>query len=655
MRQPGLLLYDSSLFGEEQEVYDFLFTLLKASAGYILVGTDTEGKIRLWNQGARLRYGYKPEEVVGKQDVSLLFVPEEVKKGKRKEIKAAISRDGKWEGLFNQRRRNGEVFITQSTILPWLNSSGQIRGYLFLAKDLSAEIRLTEELKAKEFYNRSLLEANIDALVTTNPLGVITDLNKQMSALTGYARTELISCPFKQCFVHPEEADKAVQTTLREGMLRNCELTVLTKDGQKIPVSCNISISFDVDGKVAGVLASVRNITNQKNLEQQLRDQQYYTRSLVESNIDALITTDPVGYITDVNQQMEKLTGLLRDELIGTHFKNYFTDAARAEEGIRLVLQKGKVIDYELTACAKDGTKKVVSYNATTFADRNGKLQGVFAAARDVTERKIFEQALQEKNAELEKANRTKDRFLANISHELRTPLNAIIGFTSTLLMKLPGPLTADQETQLQSILLSAQHLLALIDDLLDLVRIQSGKVQFNPETISCRTLIKEVLSTLLPLAERKQLKLECSLPEEEVLIFTDRRALSQILLNLVGNGIKFTEEGRVWVELVQERSGEIFWIRINVKDTGIGIKREDQEKIFESFTQLNEGGYSRDGVGLGLSLSKELTRLLGGQLFIESEYGKGSAFTLVLPESLPDEQASQGAEACLRPAEVQG
>ena len=154
MRQPGLLLYDSSLFGEEQEVYDFLFTLLKASAGYILVGTDTEGKIRLWNQGARLRYGYKPEEVVGKQDVSLLFVPEEVKKGKRKEIKAAISRDGKWEGLFNQRRRNGEVFITQSTILPWLNSSGQIRVISF-SQGSSAEIRLTEELKAKEFYNRS--------------------------------------------------------------------------------------------------------------------------------------------------------------------------------------------------------------------------------------------------------------------------------------------------------------------------------------------------------------------------------------------------------------------------------------------------------------------------------------------------------------------
>src|SRR5205807_10456941 len=193
-------------------------------------------------------------------------------------------------------------------------------------------------------------------------------------------------------------------------------------------------------------------ITAQKQLEQQLRDSQVYTRSLIESNIDALMTTDPLGVITDVNEQMESLTGAAREELIGSPFKQYFTDSDQADNGIRSALHEGKVQNYELTARSKTGVEIVVSYNASTFYDRDGKLQGVFAAARDVTDRKRFEQTLQEKNVELENANLAKDRFLASMSHELRTPLNAIIGFTGTLLMKLPGPLTEEQEQQLSTV-----------------------------------------------------------------------------------------------------------------------------------------------------------------------------------------------------------
>lgn len=178
----------------------------------------------------------------------------------------------------------------------------------------------------------------------------------------------------------------------------------------------------------------------QMKLDQRLRDQQFYTRSLIESNIDALMTTDPAGITTDVNKQMEALTGCTRDELIVAPFKSYFTDPARAEAGIKLVLNDKKVTDYELTACARDGKKTVVSYNATTFYDRDRTLQGVFAAARDVTERKRFEQALQETNVEMEsaksaaeKANLAKSDFLSGMSHELRSPLNAILGFAQLM------------------------------------------------------------------------------------------------------------------------------------------------------------------------------------------------------------------------------
>jgi PAS domain S-box-containing protein len=395
-------------------------------------------------------------------------------------------------------------------------------------------------------------------------------------------------------------------------------------------VSFNAGVFADASGTPLGILAAARDITAQKGLERQLRDSQSYTRSLIESNIDALMTTDPLGIITDVNQQMEALTGWSREELIGSPFKEYFTDPNRAEQGIRLVLQKGRVTNYELTARSKDRLETVVSYNATTFNDQSGKLQGVFAAARDVTERKRFEQTLQEKNLELENANFAKDRFLASMSHELRTPLNAILGFTGTLLMRLPGPLTEDQEKQLKTIRGSANHQLSLINDLLDLAKIESGKVELQFEPVSSREVIEDLASTLGPLAEGKGLVFETHLRSGNVVMPTDRRALSQILINLVNNAIKFTEKGSVAIEHKHRQVNGHRTVEFTVVDTGIGIKPEGQAKLFQAFEQVDPSRRS-EGTGLGLHLSQKLAALLGGHIEFQSEYGKGSRFSLMI------------------------
>ena len=256
--------------------------------------------------------------------------------------------------------------------------------------------------------------------------------------------------------------------------------------------------------------------------------------------------------------------------------------------------------------------------------------------------RKKFEQTLRQKNIELEEKNLelgralvAKDDFLAGMSHELRTPLNAIIGFTGTLLMKLPGPLNEEQAKQLRTVRSSAKHLLSLINDLLDLAKIGSGKITLHIEPVVCQTLVDEVYTTLLPLANKKGLTFTVKTPEKELILNTDQRALRQILLNLTSNAIKFTESGEVALILDSCDYGGHVCTQFSVHDTGVGIAPEDQEKLFEPFARARQyNPRRREGAGLGLHLSQKLAALLKGEIQFKSEYGKGSTFTLSLVAS---------------------
>ena len=238
-----------------------------------------------------------------------------------------------------------------------------------------------------------------------------------------------------------------------------------------------------------------------------------------------------------------------------------------------------------------------------------------------------------EKNLQLEESSRIKSEFVANMSHELRTPLNAILGFTGTLLMGLPGPLTSEQDKQLRTVQASARHLLSLINDLLDVEKIESGKLDIKREEVVLQTAIREVFETLEPLAAQKKLDLRITMPQAPILIHTDRRALSQIIINLLNNAIKFTEAGQDSVRLSRRRTGTFGTVEVVISDSGIGILPERQSHLFRAFTQLDASSTRRfDGTGLGLYLSQRLAGLVGGELRCKSVFGKGSVFTLALP-----------------------
>jgi PAS domain S-box-containing protein len=280
--------------------------------------------------------------------------------------------------------------------------------------------------------------------------------------------------------------------------------------------------------------------------------------------------------------------------------------------------------------------------------DLAGKAVGVLLISKDITEetriaRELVDSQLEREaaveelrmtNLELARANAAKDRFLASMSHELRTPLNAIIGYAGVQLMGLVGPLTADQRTQMQSIEASGNHLLSLINGLLDLAKIAAGKVDVSCELVDCADLLDEVVLAMTPLAGEKGLALIAIAPPPGFTLESDRRMLSQILLNLAGNAIKFTQHGQVTISIASQAEGGM--VRFAVQDTGIGISAGELARVFDAFEQIDGGAIDHpQGTGLGLHISQRLALLLGGHLDVESEPGQGSTFWLDVPREV--------------------
>lgn len=522
-----------------------------------------------------------------------------------------------------------------------LDVSGHVIGSIASMHDCSERMDLLEQLKEAEGDSHCLIDASSHPIAIVNLELEIVDVNDAMAQLFGYDHRTIIGSRFDSHFCEPNRVEDFARGIIIRMEAGDSEAVICRKDGTLTSVNISLSVLYDLAGIPKGIMVTTRDNSQVRALEAALLEAQSYNRLLLESNVDALMTTDLLGRITDLNNQTEVLTGLTRKELVGRNFKDCFIDPKPAAEAIRRVLFERRLTDYELAMETPHGNV-ILSYCATTYSDSSGVMRGIFVSAHDITEQRRLKDELEARNIELRsqnervlEANRHKSHFLASMSHELRTPLNSIIGFSDYLASQPNSRFSPEEKEFLEDIRNSGNHLLELINDVLDVSKIEAGKMDLHPEPFSPKEAIVEVCSAVKLMSGVKGLVVSSSVSPELGEVSIDPLRFKQILYNLLSNAVKFSmSDGRIEI---RAESLDESWFRLEVVDTGIGISHENYPRLFQEFEQLESGSDPHyGGTGLGLVLTKRLVELHGGTIGVRSEVGQGTTVEVVLPAHLP-------------------
>jgi len=613
-------------------------TLLKAgalqnaifnSANFSSIATDAKGVIQIFNVGAERMLGYKAVEVVNKITPADISDPQElIARARALSVELATPITQGFEALVFKAsrgiediyeltyiRKDGSRFPAVVSVTALRDAQNAIIGYLLIGTDNTARKQAEEALLKAGALQRAIFNSANFSSIATDAKGVIQIFNVGAERMLGYTAAEVMNkitpadiSDSQEVIARAKELSVELGTPITPGFEALVfkasrgiediyELTYIRKDGSRFPAVVSVTALRDAQDVIIGYLLigtdnTARKLVEaeQKKLDQRLRDQQFYTRSLIESNIDALMTTDPYGIITDVNKQMEALTGCTRDELIGAPFKDYFTDPERAEAGIKRVLSEKKVTDYELTARTRDGKETVVSYNATTFYDRGRTLQGVFAAARDVTERK------QRESDALSLTN--------EISHRIKNNLQVIVGLIAYEAKWTAAPCVQGYKTM--------QARIGAIAQLYDLISQTS-----RGRTVAVDAYLREIAKTMSASLLGNTSGINIEVEAEPVEIDPDRAVPFGLLVNeLTTNAIKHAfPHGSGHIRLCVEQIGD--QIELVVSDDGVGMKDKDLAKSPEK--------RGSDYVAI-------FVRQLGGAIVPSKQEPKGTTVRIRLP-----------------------
>ena len=614
----------------EQKLREQAALLDLAHDAILLRGMD--GRILFWSRGAVDLYGWSAEEILDKVAHTLLRTEFPIS---LEALQTSIQTTREWEGELKHICRDGSAIVVASRWSLLRDEQGEPVAIMEINRDITDRKQAEEALRKASHYTRSLIEASLDPLVTISREGKITDVNEATEKVTGVPRQRLIGTDFSDYFTEPEKAREGYQKVFAQGAVHDYPLAIRSASGVVTDVLYNASVFSNDAGEVEGVFAAARDVTERKRAELALKKASLYTRSLIEASLDPLVTISREGKITDVNEATENITGVSRQRLIGTDFSNYFTQLEMARAGYRQVFADGSVTDYPLVLRHISGKVTDVLYNASVFKNESGEVEGVFAAARDVTRRKRAEEEVRKLNEELEQrvAARTEELRVVNkeleafnyaVAHDLRAPLRHIHGFTEMLVDEARPVLTDSCKHQLDTILDSVQHMSQLLEDLLKLSRL--GRQELCKQVCSANGLMAEVINGLEPESKGREVEWRITnLPQVEC----DPALFKQVLVNLLSNALKFTRTRHPAIIEIGETiiDGEA---AIYIRDNGVGFSMKYADKLFGLFQRLHRQ-QDFEGTGVGLAIVQRIMHRHGGRVWAEAELDKGATFYLSL------------------------
>jgi len=636
------------------------------SANFSSIATDANGVIQIFNVGAERMLGYAAAEVMNKiTPADISDSHELIARATALSVELDTPITPGFEALVFKAshgiediyeltyiRKDGSRFPAIVSVTALRDAQDAIIGYLLIGTDNTVrkqveaeQMKLDQRLRDQQFYTRSLIESNIDALMTTDPAGIISDVNKQMEALTGCTRDELIGAPFKNNFTDPERAEVAIKRVLGEKKVTDYELTARARDGKETVVSYNATTFYDRDRKLQGVFAAARDVTERKRDEQELSEK----ARLLDLSNDAIIVRDLDDKISSWNKGAEKLYGWASEEVIGRHLDSLLqTEFPKPMEIILDQLQSEGEFSGELVQIARDGRR--VAVLCRWVLDRGTK--SILTSYTDITERRMLEDSLVARASDLVRADRNKDEFLAMLAHELRNPLAPLRNAVEIL--RTAGA-SGDECGQAQRIIgRQIDNMTRMIDDLLDVSRITEGKIELRCKTVALADILTAASSVARSCITARRQVLTISLPATPIFLNADATRLDQVFGNLLGNACKYSDPGRhIWLSAEvappagpampsghQDAEGDKgtspgpLEVVIRVRDDGMGIPADLLPRIFDLFVQSTRAlDRAHGGLGIGLTLVQRLVKLHGGSVEARSGgLGLGSEFIVRLP-----------------------
>ncbi len=631
---------------EETKRQKELLQLILGSVADGVVVADSNGKFLLFNAAAEQVVGIGATDATPNQwsDRYGTYLPDAVTPYPANELPLARAMRGENVNATEIFIRNAKVpggRLVSITGRPLRGEDGALQGGVVVIRDITESKRAEEALRqSQEKY--LLLFDSIPHPVWVYDLNSLAILDVNHSAIRnyGYSREEFHSLTLKD--IRPAEdipallksAAKAPLDTESAGVWKHRK-----KDGTLIDVE--ITSHPLVYGDRDSRLVVATDITTRKRAEEALQTSEEKFRSVVQTANDAIVSADSQGSITDFNRGAEAIFGYSAREVIGKSLTVLMPDRfwESHQLGFKRYLETrephvvGKTV--ELAAKKKDGTEIPIEFSLSSWETREGLF--FTAILSDITHRKRTEELIMHAKEAAERASKFKDQFLSTMSHELRTPLNAVLGFSDLLADERYGPLNDRQQRYVSHIHTGGRHLLQLISDILDLSKIEAGRMELAREDVTVASAFAEVISALYPLAEKKSQALLQQV-EPHLQVRADAMRFKQVLMNLAGNAIKFTPEGgRIELAALQVVDNQV---RVEVRDNGPGIPPEQQQRIFEAFFRLTETGSATEGTGLGLAITSRLVELHGSKLGIESRPGEGACFYFSLPliASIPNQ-----------------